>query len=320
MVKKTKLAPYILPILFSYIPMIVQAAIFGIDDRVQVYQASKAKNLSSAVAVSLLSSIRDPVEDNFFKIDRSSNLKELCSAEKFRSDESIQWACTGFLVAPDMIVTAGHCVVNRGEVKNQEDGYCPIFSWLFDYADTSTVKFNYDKVPNANLYNCKKIIYAVVDESAPFRDFAVIQLDRPVIGREPLKLAANDLIAAPTAPLSTIGSPFGTPLKYSKNARVIKNDASRQSFLTTLDVFPGNSGSPVFDAKNEVVGILIGGAPIEPTFKDSKNFCERYNRCSEGATNCSIPDKETSVIPGYQGIGSEVQRINPILEIIKIAK
>jgi V8-like Glu-specific endopeptidase len=79
------------------------------------------------------------------------------------------------------------------------------------------------------------------------------------MNRPYLKLAAKDPVLSES--VFTIGYPFGTPAKVSPNARVSISNPAKQSYLTTLDVFEGNSGSPVFNLKNEVVGILIAGTP-----------------------------------------------------------
>jgi hypothetical protein len=157
------------------------------------------------------------------------------------------------------------------------------------------------------------VIYAVKDEKAPFRDFALVQLTRPVKGRTPLKLSAAPISSSTT--LSMIGHPFGLPAKLSRKARTLINNPLRGSFLTSLDAFDGNSGSPVFNANNEVVGILIGGTPSANTVINGR--CEVLNRCSENGTNCLENGTNTSIFSGHQGVGSEVQRIQPVMKLIK---
>lgn len=299
-------------------PAYSYAAIFGADDRVPVYQDLRAQKISRSVAISILSSLREDVNDQFIKIAAEPALANLCEGEKFRKDLSMQWSCTGFLVAPDILMTAGHCMVNTGEIRNESKGYCEIYSWLFDYVDTANTSADTNLVSKERLYSCKKILYAVMEESAPFRDFALVQLDRPVVGRSPLTLSKTP-VGSGMQNLSVIGFPFGTSAKLAKNGKVLKNNLDRQSFLTSLDVFGGNSGSPVLDSKMEVIGILVGGTPVDPFYQDSKRSCEKYNRCDDRGLNCILPDLEnrTSQIAGYQGVGSEVQRIEPVISELK---
>ena len=42
-----------------------------------------------------------------------------------------------------------------------------------------------------------------------------------------------------------------------------------------------------------------------------------YNRCDESGEHCAEPDKETSIFPGYMGVGSEVQRIGPVADLMR---
>jgi hypothetical protein len=135
-----------------------------------------------------------------------------------------------------------------------------------------------------------------------------------VTDRLPLKIAKGPV--GTNEKLSMIGYPFGTPAKLSRNANVLLDDPARGSFITNLDAFDGNSGSAVFNSANEVVGILIGGTP-SIAFVPTKNSCDVYNRCREDGTGCSLPDKDNSVFPGFQSVGSEVQRIAPIAELMK---
>jgi V8-like Glu-specific endopeptidase len=277
------------------------AALFGVDDRISIRPGAPGYALSRSTAVALLSSNFETTAPGKIRLNVDMLDQFFCPKVKFAKQTSLQYACTGFLVAPDIIMTAGHCMVNTGESRNETEVYCKAFSWLFDYNDT----IDPENVDANKLYGCKRVIYAVKDEKAPFRDFALVQLNRAVKGRTPFKLNSGGLKANET--LSMIGHPFGLPSKLSRNAKVLINNPKRQSFLTNLDAFHGNSGSPVLNSKNEVIGILVGGTPSANTVTNGS--CEVLNRCSERGTKCLEPDKDTSLFPGYQGVGSEVQRI-----------
>ncbi len=168
------------------------------------------------------------------------------------------------------------------------------------------------------MYKCKEVVFAVKDEKAPYRDYAIVKLDRKVVGRTPLKIATTAL--APSEFVSMIGYPLGTPAKRSAPAPQLLNNRSRQSFITALDAFEGNSGSVVFNSKNEVTGILVGGTPVESFAQKVGTNCQVFNRCDQAGTNCTVPDGDTSVFPGYQRLGSEVQRIAPVVQLLKKLK
>jgi hypothetical protein len=240
----------------------------------------------------------------------------ICADEKFADDPSLSYACTGFLVAPDILVTAGHCMVNAGESRHQTDTYCQAFSWLFDYrAETDGVTRVKNLDPD-RLYACKEVVYAIREERPPFRDFAIVRLNRAVKDRAPLKLSMDRLTLTDT--YSMIGYPFGTPAKFSSGARLLLNDLKEQSFITNLDAFEGNSGSPVFNSRDEVVGILVGGTPLEALRPVPGRECKRYNICAEDGTNCLLPDADSGLIPEFQATGSIVQRIETALPYLDI--
>lgn len=284
------------------------AAIFGADDRVSIRPGSEGYELSRSTAIAVLSANWKPTTPGKIRLDVESLEDMFCPTVRFVKQKSLSYPCSGFLVAPDVIMTAGHCMVNTGVSRNETDTYCKGFSWLFDFHEG----LDTENVSASNHYKCKRVIYAVKDEKAPFRDYALVQLERPVRDRKPLKLSTTGLVANDT--YSMIGHPFGLPSKLSKNARLAVNNPSRQSFLTNLDAFDGNSGSAVFNSKKEVVGILVGGTPSINRVTNGR--CDVLNRCSESRTNCLQPDKDTSVFPGYQGVGSEVQRIGPAAQLL----
>ncbi len=287
------------------------AAIFGNDTRISITENSAYFPQARATAIAVISTSEAAPGKLKLPVDSPSSL---CRDERFSQDPTLAYSCTGFLVASDLIVTAGHCMVNVGESRNETETYCKAYSWLFDYNGSSDP----EAIPAENLYHCKQVVYAVREEHAPFRDFALVQLDRPVTGRAPYALARNSITGREA--LSMIGHPFGTPAKLSRDAQVLLNNPERQSFITNLNAFEGNSGSPVFNHAHEVVGILIGGTPSESLLKDKARSCNRYNRCSEDGANCTVPDTGTSQFPGFQRTGSEVQRIIPVRELIEAFK
>lgn len=295
----------------------LKAAVFGSDDRqylklpLSTQTASTNQKLARATAIAVLSSNREEVTKGKYKL--LTDESPFCPSERFAKDPILSFSCTGFLVAPDILVTAGHCVYavnNPGEQLVHETGKaCEAFSWLFDYQINEQGQLNTQNISENRFAKCKEIIYAVQNQNAPFLDFAIIKLDRSM-DRPFLKLANQE--PALNEALFAIGYPFGTAAKISPNGHVKIKNPLRQSFITTLDVFEGNSGSPVFNTKNEVVGILVAGTPSSNTVEDTQNKCLRYNRCDELGNNCLETDTDTSVFPEFQGVGSEVQRINSV--------
>jgi V8-like Glu-specific endopeptidase len=87
-------------------------------------------------------------------------------------------------------------------------------------------------------------------------DFALVRLDRPVVGVSPVKIAKTP--AQVGTSLVMIGHPSGLPQKITDDA-VVKS-VSATEFKASLDAFQINSGSAVFNAKSgELLGILVRG-------------------------------------------------------------
>ncbi len=289
------------------------AAIFGNDDIKAINENSKHFGLARATAVALLSS-NVSVNDSGTLDLLPDSLSNLCSTEVFYREPSLSYACSGFLVAPDLIVTAGHCMVNTGESRNETDKYCAVYSWLFDFNETTAGDVAIANISSDRRYNCKQVIYAVVDGKAPFRDYALVQLDRPVLDRQPVPIATRPVRRGDE--VAMVGYPFGTPAKSADGAKVILNQRRRQSFITDLDAFSGNSGSLVVNSRAEAIGILISGAPITPWVTHSKRQCDVINRCDASGANCLYREDFLESLPGFQRIGSEVQRIGPVRDLI----
>jgi V8-like Glu-specific endopeptidase len=300
----------LLPILFS---LSVWAAIFGQDSRSLVLPQSPAAKYSQATAVAVLSGNVVETVDGKFDLDIPQLSESFCAEQKFVMNPSMSYACTGFLVAPDLIATAGHCMVNTGEARNEKDKYCEVYSWLFDYRADSFGKTKTKGLEKGQLYHCKEVIYAVKDEQAPFRDYALVRLDRPVEGRTPYQLQSR---VGQNEEVTMLGYPLGLPLIASYDAKILLNDLAKQAFVTNLDAFEGNSGSPVFNGQKEVVGILVGGTPSQSFFADTKKGgCFRYNVCDQLGNNCLLSDENLN-LPGIQRVGSDVQRIQPLLDLL----
>ena len=180
-----------------------------------------------------------------YEVDNLEQRINACSTERFL-DQPVLMSCTGFLVGKDLLVTAGHCMVNNFD--------CSGFKWVFDFQN------DVKKIPADNVYSCKKIL-AQEQVSIPIlgvTDYALIKLDREVTTGKPLKFRTSGRIEKGTS-VAVIGHPLGLPLKIADNARV--RGVFGKTFKANLDTYGGNSGSPVVDATTGLVeGILVHGA------------------------------------------------------------
>jgi V8-like Glu-specific endopeptidase len=222
--------------------------IYGQDNRQDVIESqdSALVELSKSTAA-MISSDNLKTSKGEIRI-QAQTLQErgICANERF-SKQMAAANCSGFLVAPNILVTAGHCI------KSEKD--CKSYNWVFDYkvdfAEQGVVT-----VPKSSVYTCKRIISQSLDQTTK-DDYAVIELSRKVTNRRPLSFRRKGKIEVGTA-LAVIGHPTGLPTKIADGANV--RALQTKFFVANLDTYGGNSGSAVFNTKTgEVEGILVRG-------------------------------------------------------------
>ncbi len=136
--------------------------------------------------------------------------------------------CTAFLATPRLMITAGHC----------EDGV-PYSQMRFVFGFRGEGSFRYD-FSKDDVYRGVGLMYKSGDANG---DWAVVELDRDVVGREPIPIDRTHRIAKGDK-VYMIGHPEGLPLKITGDATV--NSVRELAFAADLDALHGNSGSPVF--------------------------------------------------------------------------
>ncbi len=276
----------------STVGLTTDKVIYGDDDRFDLINSPLS--LYNDFARSTVAMVK---KDRLFKKEHSIHFSidknvrtlkkklNLCQEEKF-SDQPHLSSCSGFLVGEDIILTAGHCAVGRMQSS------CENYYWVFDYKvndpnDPFSIIF-----PEENVYGCKKVLSAKFEPwTEEKNDFAIIQLDRKVVGRKPLALRKEGEVQEGES-LVLIGNPWGLPTKVSLNAQVLKND-NKTWLMANLDSFEGNSGSAVFnELTGEVEGILVRGKPDTiGQYVPGVGFCKMLNYCHDDGTNCKTHDK-----------------------------
>src|SRR5690606_10331184 len=96
----------------------------------------------------------------------------LCEDEPFKEQQSSAY-CSGSLIGHNLILTAGHCIRSQST--------CNKTSFVFGFGYTHAGK-DVATVQPMDVYNCKSIVGW--KEQGSGADYAVIELDRSVIGRE----------------------------------------------------------------------------------------------------------------------------------------
>lgn len=208
---------------------------------------------------------------NVYRFEKPSSTLPLCPSEKFH-DQSTWAFCSGSLVAPDVVLTAGHCIEDEKDCKST--------FFVFDYELHGKQKI-FSQVSAENVFTCSEIIYSGAQKQAA--DFALIRLDREVKDREPLALSDKEVVYSDQ--LMMIGHPEGYPTKFTFGGK-IRSLLSPSFFRIAIDAYSGNSGSSVFDQNTyKIVGVLSRG---ENDYV-RKNSCLVSNVCDE-ETGCRGED------------------------------
>lgn len=241
--------------------------VYGADDRTEwfAFPDEAVQDLALSAGAMIPWSEITVTDDGGVDLDGAPVLgvsHGLCADQRFWTQPTAA-SCSGTLIDDDLLLTAGHCVNNLSA--------CADDAWVFDYryeADGALAPLDADSV-----YRCVDIVVHGYFHTAAQVDVAVVQLDRPVIGRAPVPVAA----AGPTTtgtPLILLGFPNGIPLKIDDGG-VVANPRAQAGdyFISSVDAFHGHSGGGVLDPTLALVGVLTDG---EADYEDAGS-CQIVN-------------------------------------------
>ncbi len=285
--------------------MLRQAVVYGDDDRFDLYQVEDPSLVAAAASTAALV-LRDNLVDNgdgTYTLSGLSlaNADGLCPGEPF-GDQPTPAFCSGFLVAPQIIATAGHCI----------DLDCARVAVVFGF-QMLDARTPVTVVPASDVYFCSDLIGR---ETQTDFDWGLWVLDRAVADRDPLRIRRQGQVRRGQE-LVMIGYPSGLPVKVAGGASV-RSLSGSDAFIANLDAFQGNSGSAVFDRQTLIIeGILYAG---EEDYVDSGE-CQRVNRCSD--TGCegelvASTVRFADLIPAHEESLSDVVHFGKCGELVAV--
>lgn len=249
---------------------LARADVYGVSEESAIHDM-RAQTIKLATAIL----VRDA--DWFTQNNRKlSDAYRFCSTPPFYSEQRTLGHCSGTLVGPDLILTAGHCV--------QSESDCESMSIAFDYIDPLSPESL--KQRSDLKYRCQRMVIhrtPILGIISP--DYALIQLDRNVVGRTPIELksfnSSSDTIQA-------FGHPHGLPLKISTgymSASRDKNPDKGFYYEASMLAAPGLSGAGIYNSAYELIGILVrGGAPYNTDDALPRSRCYIPIKCT--ANSC----------------------------------
>ncbi len=193
-----------------------------------------------------------------------------CSNNQFLQQKLFSY-CSGTLISKNQILTAGHCIRNLPDCKSIRVGFD-----FFENKDIQRIKFQ-----TGEMYKCKKIIaWSKPLPQQQLIDYAIIELDRDVVDREPVEYNFKNIISDRVV---SVGHPLGLPMKYlggfldESDKKINAENKSAPFIKVHMNSYPGLSGSGVYNEKYELSGILVRGeSNIEPDGK-----CSRLRNCEK---------------------------------------
>lgn len=244
-----------------------QKSLYGPDRRKEFYEIQDPIQLSVVNSVAALvysDHFSESEKDYELRGDKLANDRKLnlCSGTEYEREPIISY-CTAFVVGPDLIATAGHCVRRHLDQVRVVFGYRAIRP----HQEIEIVS----RIPKSQVYSVSEVVKCRDDDPLKENDkcegngqggrtldYALLRVDRKIRDHLPLLLDITSGVAERDE-LYVVGYPLGLPMKLADEG-FVRRISNEGYFVSNLDTFVGNSGSPVLRAGTITVeGILVRG-------------------------------------------------------------
>jgi len=258
-----------------------QKTIHGDDDRVETYQVNAATQRAAEAVVAFIhrSALHYQANTKSYRLVDNTRLidQRWCHQERFAQQPAIAF-CSGVLISDRLVATAAHCVTDNGiEKPSLLDKYAVVFGYQMVNANQAPQQFS-----EKNVYFIEGIDQLYSDPEKR-HDAAVVRLRRSVVDHQPIQLALRVQMPINT-PLTLIGYPLGLPQKVAAGGLILERKAVG-AYVTNVDAFRGNSGSPVFVTDSlttdypVVVGLLSEGSQDYTIKTTASGQCRASHHC-----------------------------------------
>ncbi|MBN8597781.1 MAG: fibronectin type III domain-containing protein [Planctomycetes bacterium] len=198
----------------------------------------------------------------------------LCPDDPLYSQLGFVGGCSAFLIGPDHVATAGHCLDGADLTE---------WAFLFGYDQRDGNQDPELLVSADRVYFPVEKLWSALDSQF---DHGVVRIDRPVMDRRPLAVQDTGFVAG-NAQLAIIGNPFVLPTKVANNGQVLRSLPEYENFETNLDHLPGNSGSLVMNAATGLIeGILVAGPAVDYWAVIPPDSCFHEFVCPNNGGDC----------------------------------
>jgi len=188
--------------------------IYGNDDRRDLYEVGDPQLLERADAVALVAaraSLDSGCTGSGGQCTITSSayadyfLPPVCANEPY-IDQTTAGFCSAFLIGPNLVATAGHCI----DVFS-----CDTTAFVFGYAKYAATEA--PMTEGLDTYFCRCIVDHTL--TATGADHAVVLLDRAVEGRTPMPVMDSGPLEL-NQDLVLMGHPVGLPLKIDDGGEI----------------------------------------------------------------------------------------------------